>query len=102
MEGLEMDPSKAMSIIQEDIVPNIPLMPVNMEITCIEDLKVQKETQIDSEGYSEQIEEYYDASDEIFFEEEVKTLKAKVTKREQRRMKRLQRAMLKLRDGRQV
>ena len=39
---------------------------------------------------------------EFSSKEEVKTLKAKVTKREQRRMKRLQRAMLKLKDGCQV
>ena len=97
-----MDPCKTMSVIQEDVVPNIPLMPVNMEITSIEDLKVQEESQPRSEGYIEQIEEYYDASDEFSSEEEVKHLKAKVTKRERRRMKRLQRAMLKLRDKRQV
>ena len=40
--------------------------------------------------------------DEFSSKEEVKTLKAKVTKRERRIMKRLQRAMLKLRDGCQV
>ena len=40
--------------------------------------------------------------DIVSSKEEAKTLKAKVTKREQRKMKRLQRAMLKLRDGRQV
>ena len=48
------------------------------------------------------MEEYYDASNEFSSKEEVKTLTAKVTKREWRRMKRLQRAMLKLRNERQV
>ena len=102
LEGPKMDPSKAMSIIQEDTVQNVPLMPVNMEIMSIEDLKVHEENQLESKGESELVIEYYDASDEFSFEEEVNTLKAKVAKREQRRMKRLQRAMLKLRDGHQV
>ena len=102
LEGPKMESSKAMPIIQEDTMPNVPLMPVNMEITSIEDFKVYEESQVESKGDIEQTEEYYDASDEFSFEEEIKTLKAKVTKREQRRMKRLQRAMLKLRDGRQV
>ena len=35
-------------------------------------------------------------------EEEIKTLKAKVAKHEQRRIKQLQRSMLKCRDGNQV
>ena len=51
-----MDPSKTMSIIQEDTVPNVPLMPLNMEITSIEDLKVQEETQGESKEDNEQIE----------------------------------------------
>ena len=102
LEGPKMELSKTMSIIQEDTMPNVPLMPVNMEITSIEDFKVHEENQIESEGDSELIEEYYDALDEFSSEEEVKTLKAKVTKREQRRIERLQRAMLKLRDGHQV
>ena len=68
----------------------------------IEDLKVQEKFQSDSKGDIEQIEEYYDALDEFSLEEEVKNLKTKVTKREQRRMKRLQRAMLKLTDRGQV
>ena len=97
-----MDSSKTNSIIQEDIVQNIPLMPINMEITSIEDLKVHEESQHESKGDMEKIEEYYDASNEFSSEAEVKTLKAKVTKRERRRMKRLQRAMLKLRDRCQV
>ena len=91
-----------MSIIQEDTMPNVPLMPVNMEITSIEDFKVHEENQSKNEGDNELSEEYYDALDEFSSKEEVKTLKAKVAKREQRIMKRLQRAMLKLRDGRQV
>ena len=45
MEGPKMDPSKATSIIKEDTMPNVPLMPVNMEITSIEDLKVHEENQ---------------------------------------------------------
>ena len=53
LEGLEMDSSKTMSIIQEDTVPNVPLMPVNMEIMSIEDLKVQEESQTNSKGDSE-------------------------------------------------
>ena len=77
-----MKPSKAMSIIQEDTMPNIPLMPMNMEITSIEDLKVHEENQPESEGDNELTEEYYDALDEFSFEEEINTLKAKVTKRE--------------------
>ena len=82
LEGPKIELSKAMSIIQEDIVPNVPLMPANMQITSIEDLKVHEENQTKSEGDSELIEEYYDASNEFSSEEEVKTLKAKVTKRE--------------------
>ena len=76
-----------MSIIQEDAVPNVPLMPMNMEMMSIEDFEVHEESQHEIKGDTEQIEEYYDASDEFSSEEEVKTLKAKVTKREQRRMK---------------
>ena len=82
LEGPKMDPSKMMSIIQEDTVPNIPLMPVKMEIMSIEDLKVHEENQTESQGDSEQIEEYYDASNEFSSKEEFKTLKAKGTRRE--------------------
>ena len=64
--------------------------------------KVHEENQNESEGYNELTEEYYDTLDEFSSKVEVKTLKAKVTKRERRRVKRLQRAMLKFRDGRQV
>ena len=71
-----MDSSKTNSILQEDTVPNIPLMPMNMEITPIEDLKVHEENQIESEGDNELTEECYDASNEFSSEEEVKTLKA--------------------------
>ena len=61
-----------------------------------------RKNQTKSEGDNELTKEYYDASYEFCSEEEVKNLKAKVTKREQRQMKRLQKAMLNLRDGRQV
>ena len=77
-----MDPSKTMSIIQKDTMSNVPLMLVNMEITSIEDFKVHEDNQPESEGDKELAEEYYDASNEFSQEEEVKTLKAKVTKRE--------------------
>ena len=50
LKGPKMDPSKTMSIVQEDTVQNIPLMPVNIEITSIEDLKVHKENQTEREG----------------------------------------------------
>ena len=39
-----MESSKAMPIIQEDTMPNVPLMPVNMEITSIKDLKSMRKT----------------------------------------------------------
>ena len=97
-----MDPSKTISIIQEDTLSNVRLMLVDMEIMSIEDLKVHEENQTESEGDNELTEEYYGTSYEFSSEEGVKTLKAKVTKREQRQMKRLQRAMLKLRDECQV
>ena len=82
LEGPETESSKAIPIIQEDTMPNVPLMPVNMEITSIEDFKVHEENQPESEGDNELTKEYYDASDEFSSEEEVETLKAKVTKRE--------------------
>ena len=44
LEGPEMESSKAIPIIQEDTMPSVPLMPVNMEITSIEDFKVHEET----------------------------------------------------------
>ena len=37
----ELDNSKVNPTVQEDIVQNIPLMPMKMEITSIEDFKVQ-------------------------------------------------------------
>ena len=43
LEGPKMEPSKATSIIQEDTMPNVPLIPINMEITSIKDLKVHEE-----------------------------------------------------------
>ena len=82
LEGPEMELSKAIPIIQDDKMPNVPLVPINMEIMSIEDFKVHEENQPKSEGDNELNEEYYDASDEFSSEEEVETLKAKVTKRE--------------------
>ena len=35
LDGPKMELSKAMPIFQEDTMPNIPLMPVNMEISSI-------------------------------------------------------------------
>ena len=77
-------------------------MPMNMEITSIEDFKVQEESQNESKRETKQAKEHYNALHEFLLEEEIKTLKAKVTKREQRRMKQLQKAMFKIRDGSQV
>ena len=102
LEGPKMDISKLNPIVQEDIVQNVPLMPMKMEIMSIEDFKLHEESQVESQGDTEQVEDYYDASYGFFSKEEIKTLKAKVTKWEQRRMKWLQQAMLKLRDGCQV
>ena len=79
-EGPKVEPAKATIIIKEDTMPNMPLMPANMEIMSIEDLKVHEKNQIGSEGDSELTKEYHDALDEFSFEEEIKTLKAKVTK----------------------
>ena len=78
-----------MSIIQEDTMLNVPLMLVNMEITSIEDFKVHEESQNERKGDTEQAPQYYDALDELPLEEEIKNIKAKVTKQEQQRMKRL-------------
>ena len=64
-EGPKMELSKAMPIIQEDTMPNVPLMPVNMEITSIEDFKVHEDNQPESDGDKELTEEYYDAYDEF-------------------------------------
>ena len=77
-----MDSSKTMSIVQEDTVQNIPLMPVKMMIMSIDHFKVHEESQVESKGDTQQTKEYYDAFDEFSLEKEVKTLKAKVTKRE--------------------
>ena len=82
LKGPKMHSSKTMSIIQENTVPNVPLLLVKMEITSIEDFKVHEESQVQSKGDTKQIEEYYDASNEFSSKEEIKTLKAKVTKRE--------------------
>ena len=80
LEGPKMDVSKTKSIIQEDTMQNALLMPMKMEITSIEDFKVQEESQNKSKGEIEQVEEYYDASNELSSKEGIKTLKSKATK----------------------
>ena len=50
LEGSKMDASKTNSIVQKVTLQNIPLMLVKMEIKSIEDFKVQRESQNNSEG----------------------------------------------------
>ena len=84
LEGLEIDTSRINSIVEQDTMQNVPLMPMKMEITSIEDFKVHEDSQNKSKGQTKLVEEYYDASNHFSFEEEVRTLKAKVTQREWR------------------
>ena len=82
MEGPKLEIFKIESIIQNDIVQNLPLMLVKMEIMSIKDLHVKEVSQDNSKEEADQEKKFYDAPNKLPFDEEVKFVKAKVTTRE--------------------
>ena len=96
LEGPNMDPSR----VTTSYVPSkansqeIPLMPMKMEITSVEEVTFEGSERNENQNNEG---EFYDASDEPLSDEEDK--RKKPNRRERRALKKLKKAMLKLRNG---